>query len=481
MAANRKLLGEIQQVLKKVDEGVELFDEIWGKVYASESQALKEKYENDLKKEIKKLQRFRDQIKSWIGNNDIKDKNQLVEARKIIETKMEQFKICEKDTKTKAYSKEGLAREARSGPKDAQREEKKEWLNECLEKLYDLNTTVEAEKEKLLSNTRNKIKNKDLAEKMDNRIQKHKWHISKIELIIRLLDNEELEPSSLDTIKDSLEYYLETAVDDDGELDVEHEFDIYEDLDLDSYNTSLYDYTPKTPIPGKLNDSNEELDQKSIKDISQEMEKPVLPLVSEKIQKEVIPKESKIPSDQTIQTPIIPKNGSAKSTSEPINKVPIQSPLVQNLPQSQSHHSSPNVKESSQSSQIIVVNDRMTNEKPVSNPKISISEETPSAFFNFLCSLPPINFSIFSLDPSQASLASSQIPIIESLSNSIQTMKLSPSSVLLNKTQDIVKPADQQNKPSLNQPQSLTPQSIEVPQQSLINSSHMSNEMAVSF
>jgi hypothetical protein len=44
---------------------------------------LKEKYEGDLKKEIKKLQRLRDQIKSWLGSSDIKDKAQLTEARKV--------------------------------------------------------------------------------------------------------------------------------------------------------------------------------------------------------------------------------------------------------------------------------------------------------------------------------------------------------------------------------------------------------------
>jgi len=96
---------------------------------------LKEKYEGDLKKEIKKLQRLRDQIKTWLGSSDVKDKAPLTEARKIIETKMEQFKICEKDTKTKAYSKEGLARSSTLDPKEAEKEEKRTWLNECLDKV----------------------------------------------------------------------------------------------------------------------------------------------------------------------------------------------------------------------------------------------------------------------------------------------------------------------------------------------------------
>eukprot|EP01033_Poteriospumella_lacustris_P007186 gene7186-5174_t len=237
MAATRKLQTEIQQCMKKVDEGVEIFNEIWEKVYTADTQSLKEKFESDLKKEIKKLQRLRDQIKTWISSNEIKDKSQLLEARKTIEGKMEQFKICERDTKTKAYSKEGLARDARLDPKEALREEKRNWLNDCLDRLHDLNNTVEADKEKL-SNAKGKAKNKDELGRLENRLQKQKWHMAKIELIIKLIDNEELEPTLIDSIKDSVEYYLETAPDDDGELGVEHEFDIYEDLDLDSYNVA---------------------------------------------------------------------------------------------------------------------------------------------------------------------------------------------------------------------------------------------------
>jgi len=159
MSANRKLQTEIQQVLKKVQEGVLDFDGIWEKVYAAGEQSLKEKYEGELKKEIKKLQRLRDQIKTWLGSNEIKDKVALTEARKVIEGKMEQFKVCEKDTKTKAYSKEGLAREARMDPKEAEKEEKRVWLNECLEKLSDFIDSVEADIEKIPGGK--KAKNKE--------------------------------------------------------------------------------------------------------------------------------------------------------------------------------------------------------------------------------------------------------------------------------------------------------------------------------
>ena len=63
MSANRKLQTEIDRTLKKVEEGVEVFDEVWDKVYSATQQNQKEKYEVDLKKEIKKLQRLRDQVR----------------------------------------------------------------------------------------------------------------------------------------------------------------------------------------------------------------------------------------------------------------------------------------------------------------------------------------------------------------------------------------------------------------------------------
>lgn len=85
--------GEIEKTLKKINEGVETFDDIWQKllnlsrlqVQNATNLNQKEKYETELKKEIKKLQRLREQIKAWQSSNDIKDKKPLLEARKNIE------------------------------------------------------------------------------------------------------------------------------------------------------------------------------------------------------------------------------------------------------------------------------------------------------------------------------------------------------------------------------------------------------------
>mgnify|MGYP001760685513 FL=1 len=59
---------------------------MYEKLQTTTYQAQKEKLESDLKTQIKKLQRLRDQIKTWLQNNDIKDKKPLLDNRRLIET-----------------------------------------------------------------------------------------------------------------------------------------------------------------------------------------------------------------------------------------------------------------------------------------------------------------------------------------------------------------------------------------------------------
>ena len=76
----------MEQEFKKTDEGIQLFESIHDKLTTSQNASQKEKLEDSLKKEIKKLQRSRDKIKGWASQNDIKDKKPLLDKRKNIET-----------------------------------------------------------------------------------------------------------------------------------------------------------------------------------------------------------------------------------------------------------------------------------------------------------------------------------------------------------------------------------------------------------
>ena len=73
---------------------------------------------------------------------------------------MEEFKICEKETKTKAFSKEGLAREEKLDPREIEKEEKRVWIQGVVERIEGVVETLESDLERM-SNIKGKGKNKE--------------------------------------------------------------------------------------------------------------------------------------------------------------------------------------------------------------------------------------------------------------------------------------------------------------------------------
>ncbi|KIP09888.1 hypothetical protein PHLGIDRAFT_116041 [Phlebiopsis gigantea 11061_1 CR5-6] len=230
--AARKLQSEIDRTLKKVAEGVELFESIYDKMQASTNQTQKEKLETDLKTQIKKLQRLRDQIKTWVASNDIKDKTLLLENRRLIETQMEKFKACEKEMKTKAFSKEGLIQSAKLDPKQQEKLETTHWLQSQVEELLLQVETAEAEIETLQGGVKKKNRGGQTAERLEEleRLnERRKWHISRLELILRLLDNGSLSTDKVNTLKEDVSYFVESNTEEDFDEDE----GIYDELNLD--------------------------------------------------------------------------------------------------------------------------------------------------------------------------------------------------------------------------------------------------------
>uniref|UniRef100_A0A1I8NI18 CCR4-NOT transcription complex subunit 3 n=1 Tax=Musca domestica TaxID=7370 RepID=A0A1I8NI18_MUSDO len=228
MAATRKLQGEIDRCLKKVAEGVETFEDIWKKVHNATNSNQKEKYEADLKKEIKKLQRLRDQIKSWIASAEIKDKSSLLENRRLIETQMERFKVVERETKTKAYSKEGLGAAQKMDPAQRIKDEAGNWLTSSINSLLLQIDQYESEIESLLAGKKKRL-DRDKQDRMDelrSKVDRHKFHVTKLETLLRLLDNDNVEAEQVNKIKDDVEYYIDSSQEPDFE---ENEF-IYDDI-----------------------------------------------------------------------------------------------------------------------------------------------------------------------------------------------------------------------------------------------------------
>ncbi|KIW08959.1 uncharacterized protein PV09_00870 [Verruconis gallopava] len=229
--AARKLQIEIDKCFKKVAEGVAAFESIYEKIQTAGNPAQKEKLEDQLKKEIKKLQRDRDRIKAWAASNEIKDKKALLEHRKLIETQMEKFKAVEKEMKTKAYSKEGLSLATKMDPKEREKAEMCAYLSDCVDSLERQIEQLESEAETLQANLKKSKKGNSSADRvaeLERVMERHKWHQQKLELLLRTLENGGIDAEEVKKKQEDITYY----VDQNQEIDFMEDDTIYDDLNL---------------------------------------------------------------------------------------------------------------------------------------------------------------------------------------------------------------------------------------------------------
>ncbi|KAL4808858.1 Not1 N-terminal domain, CCR4-Not complex component-domain-containing protein [Aspergillus unguis] len=237
---SRKTQQEIDKTFKKVAEGIQTFEGIYEKIRIATNPTQRDKLEENLKREIKKLQRYRDQIKSWASGNEVKDKGPLLEQRRAIETCMEQFKAVEKEMKTKAYSKEGLSAASRLDPKDKEKVETCDFLANMVDELQQKIEAMEAEEESLqMSMKKGKkdvVKTNRLAD-LAHFIERHKWHVNKLELLLRSLQNGNIETAPVVDLKESIKYYVEdgNSVDYSGEDET-----LYDDLNMGDENDGQF-------------------------------------------------------------------------------------------------------------------------------------------------------------------------------------------------------------------------------------------------
>lgn len=144
---------------------------------------------------------------------------------------MEKFKAVEKEMKTKAYSKEGLQLASKLDPKDKEKAEAVEFLQHMNEELDRQVETIEAEVESLQAGIRKGKKDNAKAERiseLEQTAERHKWHMNKLELLQRALNNGNVEAEQVKDIEEGIRYYVES----NQEPDFMEDDTIYDDLNL---------------------------------------------------------------------------------------------------------------------------------------------------------------------------------------------------------------------------------------------------------
>ena len=184
------------------------------------------------------LQRLRDQIKTWLASSEIKDKKLLTEDRKLIETQMERFKVLERETKTKAYSKEGLGGAAKQDPAQKEKDDTITWLTDSIDRLKIQSDKFESEIEAATIILKKKKQDKEKQEKIEEyqkQLEKHQYHMYQLEMLMRMLDNDTITCDNVKAIREDLEFYIDCIDNNDPDF-TENEY-MYSEIDgMDSFD-----------------------------------------------------------------------------------------------------------------------------------------------------------------------------------------------------------------------------------------------------
>ena len=291
MADKRKLQAQVDMTIRKVDEGIAEFAAMWRKVEDAPSAAQRDKFQSELKREIKKLQRFRDEVMKWMSSSDIKDKAPLAETRRRIEIEMERFKAFEREAKTKPFSVMGLQMEQRVDPLEQRRQEKRETLEDLVASLKQQVDEYQADWE--ISNGKKKKSAADQKALDDLKVKtsRHSFHLINLELLIRKLDNDDtlLDLDDVEAVIETVSTYLSEQ----DSAEYFHDEQLYTHLRLNELAAAV-DASYYTPA----------LEEKKIAQL-------VDPLEEERLKKEREKRAKEIPLSAAAKAKAFKKDGAA--------------------------------------------------------------------------------------------------------------------------------------------------------------------------
>lgn len=198
--------------------------------------------EGDLKKEIKKLQKYRDQIKTWQLNDSMEaaiQPGKLQEHRKMVEEAMECYKDVEKISKMKSYSNQSIMLAAMEliAALSPEAEDAINFLENSIGELENQCETLEEEYEKLSQKKTRKNNSSVIEERkqeMEVFLNRNRFHIDKLRLIIELLKKNKVDPKSVDSIEDHINFYVES----NQEPDFIDDESLYDEIMKEAMDTS---------------------------------------------------------------------------------------------------------------------------------------------------------------------------------------------------------------------------------------------------
>ena len=111
--------------------------------------------------------------------------------------------------KMKAFSKEGLIAQSRLDPAEKAKRDLVDWIGNTTDELSRQIEQTEAEAELLQTGKKKKAAGDRLSE-LDTLNERRTWHIGRLEVVQRMLENGQLGMEQVETIQEDVKYFVET-------------------------------------------------------------------------------------------------------------------------------------------------------------------------------------------------------------------------------------------------------------------------------
>jgi CCR4-NOT transcription complex subunit 3 len=121
---------------------------------------------------------------------------------------MERFKALEKEMKMKAFSKEGLIAQSRLDPAEKAKRDMIDWIGSTTDEISRQIEQTEAEAETLQAGKKKKGSGDRLGE-LEQLNERRQWHIGRLEVVQRMLENGQLSVDQVETIQEDVKYFVE--------------------------------------------------------------------------------------------------------------------------------------------------------------------------------------------------------------------------------------------------------------------------------
>eukprot|EP00921_Rhytidocystis_pertsovi_P009530 GHVQ01015362.1.p1 GENE.GHVQ01015362.1~~GHVQ01015362.1.p1 ORF type:complete len:256 (-),score=52.69 GHVQ01015362.1:522-1289(-) len=239
---SKKLLAEVDKMLRDVRLNVEQYDDKWqclldfnqshvsardnlwsegrkeqmrGRKHAVRTATLelmdfkhvcdsKAKIESELESLLRRLHRFRAQLIDWTANysdKDLRNKEELLETKKSIELRYKRGKI---------FYKMGQSSDDTTNQEEEHYRETQSWLNDYIQILAEQDDRFTAEIEDLVCNKKKHKQKKDRIDQLTAMGSLHRMHVGRLEGLLRQIRNKNLDFDSpnLGELRDVLEAYV---------------------------------------------------------------------------------------------------------------------------------------------------------------------------------------------------------------------------------------------------------------------------------